>query len=649
MDESWRRWNGLVAERWRRWSGVVAEWWRRWSRMVPRRRRRWSGVVGKMQQKWEEWRSIMAQPRVLEWVRYGVSLPLPHDLALDPFPPERTPQDADWLRRELTRLLDNGAIRRVQREELKWCSPVFLVPKKGPKRFRLVIDMRSLNAFLPSRTFKYEGLGAIIRMLGRGWWMASWDLRDGYHHISMAPQAQAYLGFQALGELYTYQVLPFGASISPWVFTKAMRQLLKWWRSQGMTVSAYLDDFLVAAESEEELRRHMVTIEADMARLGIAREPSKGHWQPTTSLTHLGLQIDTVAGLVIVPPEKRLAVQDLCRKLLQKEWIQQRELAKLTGTVISLHRAFPPARLLTRSFYQAMQGDWEARLAISEEMRTDAGWLLHNIHLFGKAAMWRPSITRTMSTDASNIGWGAVLNGERAGGQWDTEEHINAREMRAMLLGLQTFGARVQHQRILILSDSRTAVQYVNSGGGRVEKLTRIAREIWEWAVWNGAEVRAEWIPGEDNGEADEESRVVEEGDWRVRRDVFVALNRRWGPIAVDRFADQQNTQTTVFNSRRWCPGSAAVDAFTQDWSGSTSWLAPPFALIHRALRHVQECNAVAVIVVPVWQAQPWWPLLLAMRREMVFLQPEDFLPGPSKRVEPTERRWQMAAVKISW
>lgn len=60
-----------------------------------------------------------------------------------------------------------------------------------------------------------------------------------------------------------------------------------------------------------------------------------------------------------------------------------------------------------------------------------------------------------------------------------------------------------------------------------------------------------------------------------------------------------------------WVPGTEAVNAFSQDWSSSVHLLVPPFCLLLHVLHHLMESHALVVLVFPVWEVQPWWPVLL--------------------------------------
>ena len=73
-----------------------------------------------------------------------------------------------------------------------------------------------------------------------------------------------------------------------------------------------------------------------------------------------------------------------------------------------------------------------------------------------------------------------------------------------------------------------------------------------------------EWIPRKENKFADHLSKSVDCDNWMPQ--IFLELDARWGPHAVDRFADAYNCQLERFNSRYWNPGTEMVDIFTCDW-----------------------------------------------------------------------------------
>ena len=114
--------------------------------------------------------------------------------------------------------------------------------------------------------------------------------------------------------------------------------------------------------------------------------------------------------------------------------------------------------------------------------------------------------------------------------------------------------------------------------------------------------VEPERIPWEENEMADYFSRIIDK--------LFGMLDELWGPHTIDRFANTDNTQIERFNSRFWCPGLAAVDAFTMNWNAENNWLCPPMSLVLHVLKYALGCKAQGTLIVPLWRSAPYWPLL---------------------------------------
>ena len=91
---------------------------------------------------------------------------------------------------------------------------------------------------------------ALIRMVRRGDWFTSIDLKDAYQHVGIYPPHRKFLRFGFRGKIYEFKVLPFGLSLSPRVFVKGtLAGFAPLWR-RGVRLACYIDDFLLSAESE---------------------------------------------------------------------------------------------------------------------------------------------------------------------------------------------------------------------------------------------------------------------------------------------------------------------------------------------------------------------------------------------------------------
>ena len=94
------------------------------------------------------------------------------------------------------------------------------------------------------------------------------------------------------------------------------------------------------------------------------------------------------------------------------------------------------------------------------------------------------------------------------------------------------------------------------------------------------------------------------------------------------------------------------MDALQQDYRKERAWANPPFNLIGRFLARIKRQRATAVVVVPVWPTQPWWPLLAEMLTAEPVLLPHRsdlFLPGHlGNEIALLAPRWSVIACRIS-
>ena len=183
------------------------------------------------------------------------------------------------------------------------------------------------------------------------------------------------------------------------------------------------------------------------------------------------------------------------------------------------------------------------------------------------------------------------------------------RELHAVRMVLGSLAHLLQSERVRWFSDNENVIRIIETGS-RNPKLQKEALEIYSLAVRWQVRIEPEWVPREQNQQADLLSRMLDRDDWSIHPAVFQQLDCLWGPHTIDRFANYVNTQLPRFISRFWNPGSEAVDAFTCDWSGENNWLCPPPYLIPRVIRHTLKTGASATLVMPKWPSAPFWPML---------------------------------------
>ena len=131
------------------------------------------------------------------------------------------------------------------------CNPLSVAANSRGK-LCLVLNLRYLNQFLWFDKFKYEDLHTAMQLFERGDYLFAFDLILGYHHINIFEPHRKFLGLQWEGngklQFFLFTVLPFGLSTACYAFTKLLRPLVRYWRSQGLRALLYLADGIVAVQ-----------------------------------------------------------------------------------------------------------------------------------------------------------------------------------------------------------------------------------------------------------------------------------------------------------------------------------------------------------------------------------------------------------------
>ena len=172
--------------------------------------------------------------------------------------------------------------------------------------------------------------------------------------------------------------------------------------------------------------------------------------------------------------------------------------------------------------------------------------------------------------------------------------------------------------------DNTTSCAYINKFGGKTEELDEIAREIWLWCIDKGIHLSAVHLPGKMNQEADKLSRVFNDDlEWSLNCETFKKIMAWYPEISVDLFASRLNNKLKNYVSLRPDPHALAVDAFSIMWTGKLYYIFAPFSLLAKILQKMEQDTTEAVLVVPLWPTQAWWPSLLHMISGPCFLLPK--------------------------
>lgn len=638
-------------------------------------------VAGQLNKFVQAWRDIIPNlsPVAESWLESGVSFPEERRV---PSSQRQNRDSSDLQKSIITAHIESDVVSGVLiPEPHPWCiSPVFTVPKHGTDKWRMVVDLRIVNEAFDDRPFHYETLELVAQMVQTGDFMFTIDLKNAFQQLQLHPNMRRLFGITWNGATFVSTVLCFGWKLSPLVWTKLTREVVRLWRSNAIRLAVYLDDFIFMSKTREAAVKLMLYILTSLWDLGF-QVSQKSSLTPRQKTRFLGLVLDTTFDPPrwFVPSEKAARLQKAAAELLSvPSAASARRIAQFAGLLISLMLALEPARMMSRELFFTMRegshADWDRLLTLQPEAVEELQWWATNLQDWianGKPVTpIRKGIAVTLTVDASVEGWGARLQGTElqlpanmciseldgvqmteAQAPWPPVQRDLpqcARELSGVLAAIQTFQTHLHGRYVRLRTDNLQVVAQIQNKGGHSVTLTRIMRQIWEITMQHSIHLDPEHIAGtlmtEEGVDALSREFPISKDDWMLNPVMFQALDERWGPCTIDRFATNMNVQSRNgialrFNARSWEQNAEAIDAFTQNWSGQwqgqqeVNWCNPPFNLVGSVIEKIIAERATAIVILPMWRAQWWWPTMVTAAKELVPLRRTQDLFFPRSRL----------------
>ncbi|XP_030584735.1 uncharacterized protein LOC115779969 [Archocentrus centrarchus] len=549
-------------------------------------------------------------------------------------------ESARILQEEIHSLLEKRAICIVPPDQSRsgFYSRYFLVPKRGGRGLRPILDLRALNEFLRKYKFRMLTHASLVRLVRQGDWFTSVDLKDAYFHIPIYPPHRRYLRFAFRGICYEYRVLPFGLSLSPRVFVRCTEAAIAPLRQQGIRLATYLDDWLLLARSEQEAATQTCVVVKHLTDLGFIINTEKSVLSPAQHIIFLGLSLDSISFTASLSAERVKAFRACLALFRLHKLVRFRLCLLLLGLMASAILVVRLGRLHMRDFQR-----WVASLRLSPvrhgarrvTVTVDCAMALrrwrHPDFLTQGVPMGTVQCGKVVTTDASLSGWGGVHEGRSVRGLWTLQRsHINCLELLAVFLTLRRFLPFLQGHHVLVRTDNTTTVAYINRQGGlHSRQLHILARRLILWSSKRLLSLRATHIAGSLNLGADLLSRGAPlYGDWALHPAIVEQLWLRYSQASVDLFASEENAQCPRFFSLRDQSAPLGVDALAHVWPPVLLYAFPPLALIPPTLSRVREHRHTMILIAPLWPTMHWLaeiyqllcgqPWQLPLRRDML-------------------------------
>ena len=405
-----------------------------------------------------------------------------------------------------------------------------VIPKSHqPDKWRLIVDLShprsySVNDGIPKSLcgLSYitvdDAINKILE-LGPNTLMAKIDIKSAFRLLPVHPADRHLLAMEWQNKIFIDTCLPFGLRSAPKLFN-ILADLLSWITMiKGISFSIhYLDDFLTMGLASSSICQHNLDIFMQTCyELGIplAEEKLEG---PSTSITFLGIVIDTSKSEIRLPEEKLHRIRQEIASWLGRNKATKREILSLVGLLQHTTKVIRPGRSFVSRMYataaKVKELDYYTRLG--RKFKSDLAWWHTFLVSWNGLSLLRSAYHSTpadfvVQTDASGTwGCGAFFNQSWFQWQWPLNwvpVSIMAKELVPILLSCIVWGPILAKHKALFQCDNLSLVAAIHKGSSKDKVVMHMLRCLWFFIAYFDIELNVEHIAGAINCTADQLSR----------------------------------------------------------------------------------------------------------------------------------------------
>ena len=591
--------------------------------------------------------------------------------------------DDPTLHQKWGELVQQNQARTVSDGSPGFYSPSFLIPKKEKGTWRLISDLRRLNRHVLHEHVKMPNINSILPSLRKGSLMATFDVKDGYFNVPIAPQCRCYFRFVVGTKVYELLRLPMGFVGSMQAFNQWLKPYVETVRAlfPELQVFSYVDDCLIVLPRQLRVtaRKTIRRVRATIKALGLPLKHEKCTWEPSTKAEFLGFVLNTRDLSTACPRKKARKIRKQIRQTVKQAargTLRTRAFASTIGMIIALLPAARNARLHAAHLFEAQakalgNGGWanNPKVRLSAESEAELNfWLnfLQNAKGYPLGARYTCHEVTVVATDAADdciagcmVSAPSLPTFSRSLSRRERRRHINYKELQAVMESRRHF--KLKGTWVNFRVDNTTVVAAINKWSTKAKQMLPLLMELHDWALRTNTKVTATYINTKSNVVADRLSRglpvrqqdlaemrllhrsaqeVSRRARWRLHpsaaRDLFRAMRIR----PRRSLAGPATTTDTVL------PAGFVPLELTRT-RRLRSFVFPNLSQIQRTLTLVESLRLDTVVFLPLWPGAPWFHRVAHLAAgNPVLLPPTAARPFNQRRTSlPT---WSWLSIKLS-
>lgn len=297
------------------------------------------------------------------------------------------------VERQLNIWLEDGIIKPSVSD---YASPIVLVNKKDGSK-RICVDYRRLNREIVMDRYPLPLIEDVVDQLHCANVFTVLDLKNGFFHVKVDEKSQKYTAFVTPHGHFEFQRVPFGLCTAPAIFQRFINYVFKDLIAQGVMLS-YMDDAIVFSKTVDENVEKLKNVLEVASSYGL-----KFNWNKCkflfTEVEYLGYIISNGK---IKPSELKIKAVSKFPQPSNVKSVQS--FLGLTGY---FRKFIYNYSIIARPLTDLLKKD--SKFIFKDEHK-ESFELLKN-HLINQPilSIYRPSATTELHTDASKLGYGAVL------------------------------------------------------------------------------------------------------------------------------------------------------------------------------------------------------------------------------------------------